>query len=158
MEQFIDKNGCIVSFSENNQEFLARSGHVLVICIYEGKWVLTQHKIRGWEFPGGKVEEQESVRDAAEREVYEETGGVSGTLFYLGSYHVDCGGSSFYKSVFFTVLKSLETRGNYYETDGPLLVARLPENLTGDDRFSFIMKDRVIPVCMRLIDQRGLCK
>lgn len=35
--------------------------HVWVICRFKGKWLLTKHKDRGLEFPGGKVEEGESL-------------------------------------------------------------------------------------------------
>ncbi|MBM7692976.1 8-oxo-dGTP diphosphatase [Peribacillus deserti] len=156
MERFLDQNGCIVSYFEDDEDFLSKSRHVLVICSYKNKWVLTRHRVRGLEFPGGKVEDLESIRDAAVREVYEETGGAAGSLYYLGSYCVECADNRFYKSIFFTKLKSLETRDHYLETDGPLLAEDLPVNLIEDDRFSFIMKDRVIEICLDLIERRGL--
>ncbi len=52
----------------------------MVICQYEKGWLLTNHKTRGFEFPGGKVEQGESLEEAARREVYEETGAILGEL------------------------------------------------------------------------------
>lgn len=40
----------------------------------EGRVLMTRHPVRGWEFPGGQVEEGESVLQALEREIMEETG------------------------------------------------------------------------------------
>ena len=50
---------------------------MFVICRFYQQWLLTKHKIRGWEFPGGKKEEGETLEEAAIREVEEETGARS---------------------------------------------------------------------------------
>ena len=41
----------------------------LVICRFFDQWLLTRHKERGWEFPGGKREPGETLEVAAFREV-----------------------------------------------------------------------------------------
>ncbi len=60
METFLDKNGCTVRMAFEQNAFSKVSGNVLVVCDYEGKWLLTSHKERGWEFPGGKIEAGET--------------------------------------------------------------------------------------------------
>ena len=42
----------------------------------ESSWVMVKHKIRGWELPGGHIHENESIEQAAIRELEEETGFV----------------------------------------------------------------------------------
>ena len=37
-------------------------------------WVMVNHRTRGWELPGGKINENESIKEAAIRELKEETG------------------------------------------------------------------------------------
>src|SRR5699024_4797011 len=77
-----------VKFSFSNHPFSKEPKHVWVICHYEDKWLLTSHKDRGLEFPGGKVERGETAEEAAVREVKEETGGIVGRLSYIGQYLV----------------------------------------------------------------------
>lgn len=55
----------------------------LGICRYQGKWLLTEHEDRGYEFPGGKVEPNEEADQAAIREIQEETGAVVRELTYI---------------------------------------------------------------------------
>lgn len=52
--------------------------HIIVVsCLVrddEGRVLLVRHRKRGWELPQGRVEEGESLMDALNREVLEETG------------------------------------------------------------------------------------
>jgi len=43
---------------------------------------------RGWDFPGGHIEEYETLEDCFKREAYEE-GYVKGSCFHLGHIVVD---------------------------------------------------------------------
>ena len=43
--------------------------HVLAIPLYQSQLLFTQHKMRGIEFPGGKVEEGEQSIQAIKREL-----------------------------------------------------------------------------------------
>jgi len=52
----------------------------------DGKILLVQGRRRGWEFPGGYVEEGEPIRTAAIREVKEETGIDVHLTKYCGMY------------------------------------------------------------------------
>ena len=44
------------------------------LIIWDNKIVLVKHKNRGWELPGGHIEENESEKDALKRELSEEAG------------------------------------------------------------------------------------
>ena len=45
---------------------------------------------------------------------------------------------------------------SYLETNGPVLLPTLPENIRTDKRFSFIMKDEVLPRALEEIKRRSL--
>ena len=144
MKQFIDRNGYKVEYAED--PVFGDAWHVFVICRFKGQWVLTKHRKRGMEFPGGKREIGESIEAAAKREVYEETGGVVENLRFLGQYKVHDPVKPFIKSIYYAELTWLEKKADYLETDGPLLLDRLPEVL--GEEFSFIMKDEILPLCL----------
>ncbi len=59
---------------------------VVLIPFLDGKFVMVRHPERGWEFPGGKVEEGERPEDAARREAMEEAGIRLKSLKFLGRY------------------------------------------------------------------------
>ncbi|WP_088005569.1 NUDIX domain-containing protein [Indiicoccus explosivorum] len=133
--QYRDLNGhdCRLSLTERSPD--DRTGHVIVLARYRGDWLLTEHPLRGLEFPGGKREAGESVEAAAVREVYEETGAVMGRLEWLGEYAV-FGGDPFVKAAFYGEADRLE-EVPASETNGRVFL----ETLALDDRFSFLMKD-----------------
>ncbi len=62
---------------------------VVIVSRFHGKWVLCKHKERNtYEVPGGHREKNETVRQAARRELYEETGAVDYNLKSVGVYSV----------------------------------------------------------------------
>ncbi|PTD93591.1 NUDIX hydrolase [archaeon SCG-AAA382B04] len=50
------------------------SDFVAAIAFKNNSFLLVNHKKRGWEFPGGKIRENEGPKDAVKREFLEETG------------------------------------------------------------------------------------
>ena len=154
MEKFKDINGgdVILSFQENAFEKSAH--HVLVICKYEGKWLLTKHKVRGLEFPGGKMDKGESLEDAARREVMEETGAVLIRLESIGEYQVSDKEDLFVKRIFYGEVEKILPQDDYLETGGPVLVSGdiLVERMK--DEYSFIMKDDVIKHSLEFLSKK----
>ena len=56
----------------------------------EGCWIMVKNRVRGWELPGGHVNQDEAPEEAALRELYEETG-VLGTAKAIEANLIDGG-------------------------------------------------------------------
>lgn len=133
--EYTDLNGYRCELSFQPGKFPVISRHVLVIAKFQGSWLLTDHSVRGLEFPGGKVEAGESLNAAAKREVYEETGAVLEKLEWFAEYMVYAD-KPFCKTVFLGTVSRLE-KIELMETAGAVLA----EDLALDERFSFLMRD-----------------
>lgn len=144
MYEFEDIYNNRVMLSFEDHPFSRDPKHVWVICRYEDQWLLTSHKNRGLEFPGGKVEVGETAAQGAIREVKEETGGHVAQLQYIGQYKVDGREKIIIKNVYFAIIDKLVKQDTYFETNGPVLLRQIPGNVKKDNRFSFIMKDDVL--------------
>ncbi|MGG4265545.1 RNA deprotection pyrophosphohydrolase [Peribacillus simplex] len=148
MKCFFDTNGYMVEFSE--EPVFGESWHVFVLSRYKGRWVLTKHRERGLEFPGGKREAGESIEETAVREVYEETGGLVEQLQFLGQYKVHDPVKPIVKSIYYANLREVKKKEDYLETDGPIFLEALPAVL--GEEFSFIMKDEIVPLSISRLD------
>ena len=154
MKTFYDNNGLKVNLSFEKNAFSLPAKHVLVICLWDGKWLMTKHKTRGIEFPGGKVEDKETLMEACRREVMEETGGIVGKLTWIAEYEVHEKDSKFVKAVYFAHISSLQHRDNYLETEGPRIYNGDILDVRFHKSFSYIMKDRTIDYCIkRMMEQ-----
>lgn len=156
MYRFIDyyHNEVVLSFDDH--PFSTDPKHVWVVCRYQNKWLLTKHSDRGYEFPGGKVEENETALEAAIREVKEETGGIVDTIDYIGQYKVRGKEKMIVKNIYYATIKELITQEDYLETYGPILLEEIPHNVQKNRQFSFIMKDEVLLKSLERIKQRFL--
>ena len=148
METFNDEKGGTVKLSFLNDSFSKEADHVLVICRFFDQWLLTRHKERGLEFPGGKREPGETIEVAALREVEEETGAKLKNLQFIGEYEVTYESNSFVKAIFSGEVETLTKKENYLETNGPILVGGDLLSLRFQDHYSFIMKDRVVEIAL----------
>jgi 8-oxo-dGTP diphosphatase len=148
METFNDEKGGTVKLSFLNDSFSKEADHVLVICRFFDQWLLTRHKERGWEFPGGKREPGETLEVAALREVEEETGAKLKNLQFIGEYEVTYESNSFVKAIFSGEVETLTKKENYLETNGPILIGGDLLSLRFQEHYSFIMKDRVVEIAL----------
>ncbi len=148
MEQFIDANGLKVELAFEKRFFNMESHHVLVICRYKDKWLLTQHKKRGLEFPGGKREKGETLIEAAIRETFEETGGVIDEPVFVGEYKVH-DQSPFVKTIFYAEAREVIMKDDYLETFGCKLWEGELADMQTHPEFSFIMKDKVVELALK---------
>ncbi|WP_428911256.1 RNA deprotection pyrophosphohydrolase [Niallia sp. Krafla_26] len=155
METFKDVNGSTVKLSFTKNAFTQKPEHVLVICQLYKQWLLTKHKQRGLEFPGGKREAGEALEEAATREVYEETGATLNSLDFIGEYQVSDDQNSFVKAIFYGEVESIHPKSDYFETNGPVLVSGDLLTLRMQDSYSFIMQDRVIEKVMNKIQEKN---
>ncbi|MCA1066475.1 nucleoside triphosphatase YtkD [Rossellomorea sp. AcN35-11] len=147
MERFIDENGKKVEISFEKGWFQQESHHVLVLCRFEDEWLLTRHKKRGLEFPGGKREKGESLEEAAVRETFEETGGVIKFPYFIGEYKV-YDHRPFVKTIYFAEAEEIIPKEDYLETEGAVLWNGDFTNIQDDPEFSFIMKDQVVELAL----------
>lgn len=151
MEMFRDQHGAQVLLSFGENTFGAVVKHVLILSKYKNGWVLTKHKERGLEFPGGKVEDGETLEEAATREVYEETGAILHKLHKVGHYEVSNQGQSFVKAIFFAEIKELITKEDFLETDGPVFIDDPHLRDRFSNEYSFIMKDLVVEKSLKYV-------
>jgi 8-oxo-dGTP diphosphatase len=151
LKNSLDQNGNQVELSFTQRAFQEEAKHVLVICQYEEDWLLTNHKQRGLEFPGGKMEPGETLEQAARRETYEETGAILDELTFIAEYKFTNPAGSFVKAVYWGKVRSIEETAHYHETKGPVVVKGDILKLRFDDYYSFIMKDFVVEECIKHI-------
>ncbi|WP_066057572.1 RNA deprotection pyrophosphohydrolase [Robertmurraya korlensis] len=156
MEIFRDHLGAQVLLSFGENKFGMAVQHVLILSKYKNGWVLTKHKERGLEFPGGKVERGETVEEAANREVFEETGGVLKKLIKIGHYEVRNDHETFVKAIFYGEVEELVWKENFLETDGPVFIDDPQLSDRFSNGYSFIMKDSVVEKSLRYIQTHFL--
>ncbi|KAB2329035.1 RNA deprotection pyrophosphohydrolase [Bacillus mesophilum] len=149
MVGFHKGKGEVLSWSFSQDSFQQPASHVLVLTSYNNHWLLTKHKERGLEFPGGKAEKGETIEEAAIREVWEETGGRIAALTYLGEYELNIKGTSYVKAVFFAEIETLSVMESYLETNGPALIEGDILHKRWEPQFSFIMQDKIVEIFIK---------
>ncbi|KMT60673.1 Low G+C gram positive nudix hydrolase YtkD [Listeria fleischmannii 1991] len=139
MFSYRDDVGSKVSIYFTKQE--KECDDCLIIPLYEEKWLFTNHKVRGIEFPGGKGEGNETTIQAAIRELMEETGAYADTFHFIADYVVESADRTFTKRVFFARIKGFQQQNDYLETNGPVLMKGELAELVQQPEFSFFMRD-----------------
>jgi 8-oxo-dGTP diphosphatase len=156
MISFRDYYRNLVNLDFSCNPFSDNARNVFVITSYKDKWLLTKHKSRGLEFPGGKVEEGETSFQAGIREIAEETGGYIEELVYIGQYEVHSKEQTIVKDIYFGEVIRIDDQEHFYETDGPILIEELPENLEFNTDYSFVMRDLVVKESLKRLKELNL--
>ncbi|MDF2945344.1 MAG: ytkD [Bacillales bacterium] len=156
MISFRDYYRNLVNLDFSCNPFSDNARNVFVITSYKDKWLLTKHKSRGLEFPGGKVEEGETSFQAGIREIAEETGGYIEELVYIGQYEVHSKEQTIVKDIYFGEVIRIDDQEHFYETDGPILIDELPENLEFNTDYSFVMRDLVVKESLKRLKELNL--
>lgn len=99
---------------------------VICVCRYHEKYIFSYNKKRkGFEIPGGHIEEGENWKEACKREVYEETGGIIKNLKPICVYKINSFGI-----LCFAEIEKLEELPKEFEMEKIMLTDRLPNNLS----------------------------
>lgn len=149
---FKDLQGAYVELTFGRNQSGMEARHVLVVLKHKGKWLLTRHKIRGIEFPGGKAEQGETAEEAAIRETIEETGVTIKDLICFAEYVVSSD-VPFCKAVYTGKVCSVNEKPQLFETLGALWMT--DDELTACDELSFHMKDEGMKEIRKWVEQNG---
>ena len=144
-----------VRLTFEEREFLD-AGYVLVFAFWQGRLLMTRHKRRGWEIPGGTREPGEFAVQTAVREVYEETGGEVGSLEAVGQYVIESPGApTLVKTIYVAKLAALHDLPDGFETEAVRLFAPdevpTPEQVRASAEYSPILKDDVYRLALEAV-------
>lgn len=103
----------------------------VVAARYQDQWVFCRHKDRKtWEIPGGHREHGETIMQAAQRELKEETGAAVAKCKPVAVYEVSHSGKTTYGMLFYADIRVLDVISEYSEIAEIAFMENLPENLT----------------------------
>jgi 8-oxo-dGTP diphosphatase len=113
------------------------SGHLtysVIAARLSGKWLFVRHNSRKtWEIPGGHIEEGETSAEAAERELFEETGATESELFCVATYSVLKDGKTGYGRLYLADVTKIGPIPDASEIAELISGDVLPEQLTYPD-------------------------
>ena len=106
----------------------------IISAIFENRWIFVRHQKRTtWEIAGGHIEKNETSREAAFRELMEETGAVVFDLECVATYSVNKEGETGYGRLYLAEVFELGPIPDSTEIAEIILSDHLPDNLTYPD-------------------------
>jgi len=123
-----------VNFYELNTIEDSKLKFAVIMAKFNGQWLYVRHKDRNtWEIPGGHREENESINEAASRELSEETGAIKFKLTPISVYSVESDENINYTKsfgqLFYSEVEGLDNELRY-ETSEIKPFSDMPDNLT----------------------------
>ena len=107
----------------------------------KGQWIFVRHQGRStWEIAGGHIEPGETSRDAARRELMEETGALRFNLNCVATYSVLKDGITGFGRLYFADVFELGQIPDLSEIAEIIMLDDLPENLTYPDIQPFFFR------------------
>lgn len=104
--------------------------YVFIFTTYDNKWVFVREKGKDtWEMPVGHKEKNESVDEAAKRELFEETGAVDFDIEAICDYSVTFDGRTTYGRLFYANVKKIGSLPES-EIEEVCFFTKTPDNLT----------------------------
>ena len=101
---------------------------------YEAKWIFVRHQKRyTWEIAGGHIENGETSFEAAERELFEETGAIKFNLVCIATYSVTIDRETGWGRLYLADVSEIGPIPDISEIAEIKLSDHLPENLTHPD-------------------------
>ncbi len=102
-----------VNFYKFNEINDSKLKFAVIMARYKNQWIFVKHKERDtWEIPGGHREENETIRETADRELIEETGASRFKLSAISIY---------------SVIREKDDTQDYDESYGALFFAEIEE-------------------------------
>lgn len=108
-------------WSDTSNPWHIPARHILSLVYHQERWLVTRDYSRGIEFPGGKLEKGETLKEAVIRETWEETGVVVKHPKYVGEFTIFAE-RPFCKAVYVSTYECLKERPKEFqqETSGAI--------------------------------------
>lgn len=104
--------------------------YVVIVTRHNNQWVwVRKHNVLTWEVPGGHVEKGETPEEAAQRELWEETGAQNYSLTPVCDFTINSNGKQSYNRLFYAQVDEFDTLPNF-EIQEVKFANSIPNKLT----------------------------